>query len=163
MVQRLNADLITGRLPPESTVRLACDLLMVGVETPTVVELAGESPTRLTLGDAVPLVRQVLVELGVEPVDPTKAAWTVARDVARQMLTGDLLPEDGAAMLWDLWEDCENSPVIARMLEPLEAWQETLPEDRDDEAIRDEMRRLAPAVVHTGDARLAAEEPGGRA
>jgi hypothetical protein len=157
-VQRLSADLITGLLLPENTVWLACDLLMAGVETPAVVELAGESPTQLTLGDAVPLVRQVLAELGVEPVDTTQAAWVVARGVARQMITGDLPPEDGAATLWGLWWACDTALEIGRMLEPLEAWQDTLPKDRDDEAIRAEMRRLAPAVIRAADVRLAVDE-----
>ena len=157
-VQRLNADLILGLLLPENSVWLACDLLVVGVETAAVVELAGEPPTELRLDDAVPLVRRVLAELGVEPVDTTRAAWVVARDVAGQMITGDLLPEAGAATLWGLWWDCDTAPEIGGMVEPLDAWQQTLPAVRDDDALRAEMRQLAPAVIRAADARLAVDD-----
>ncbi|MBY8852793.1 hypothetical protein K7G98_33025 [Saccharothrix sp. MB29] len=43
------------------------------------------------------------------------------------------------------------------MLQPLEAWDETLPEHRDDDAIRAEMRELAEGVVHAANAHLAAD------
>lgn len=72
-VLRLNADLLVGLLRPDEAVWLACDLLVAGVETPTLLELAGESPIRLILADAVPLVRQTLAELGVEPIDTAQA------------------------------------------------------------------------------------------
>jgi len=156
-LQRLNADLLTDRLRPEYAVWLACDLLMAGVESPAVMELAGESPTRLSSAHAVPLVRQALSELGIGSIDSLQASWVIARDVARQMIAGGLLPEDGAASLWGLWWACENAEELARMLEPLEAWEETSPSDRDDEAIRAEMRRLAPAVIRAADAHLAAD------
>lgn len=153
-VQRLNADLTKGSLLPESTVWLACDLLVAGVDTPAVMELAGESPTRLTLADAEPLVRRMLHELGIEPVDAGQAPWIVARDVARQMIAGGLPPEDGARMLWGLWWDCGNAEELGLMYGPLEVWDDTLPSDRNEEAIRAEMRRLAPAVIRAADLRL---------
>ncbi|MBE1463680.1 hypothetical protein [Kibdelosporangium phytohabitans] len=59
-VLRLNAELVVDLLRPDESVWLACDLLVAGVETPTLAELAGESPTQLRVADAVPLVRQTL-------------------------------------------------------------------------------------------------------
>jgi hypothetical protein len=156
-VLRLNADLLVDLLRPDDAIWLACDLLVAGVETPTLLELAGESPTRLTLADAVPLVRQTLVELGVEPIDTSQAPWIVARDFARQITLGGLLPEDGAHSLWDLSWSCGNAREINLMLLPLEAWDETLPADRDDEAIRAEMRKLAASIVRAAEDRLAAD------
>ncbi|MDQ2587915.1 hypothetical protein CKY47_28785 [Saccharothrix yanglingensis] len=155
-VSRLNADLLTDLLSPDEAVWLACDLLVAGVETPALLELAGESPTRLTLADAAPLVRQTLAELGAEPIDASQAPWVIARDVARQMIAGGLLPEDGARSLWGLWWSCDNAEEIGLMLQPLEAWDETLPEHRDDDALRAEMRELAEGVVRAADAHLAA-------
>lgn len=155
-VLRLNADLLTGLLRPDESVRLACDLLVAGVETPTLAELAGESPTRLRVADAVPLVRQTLTELGVVPIDPSQAPWVVARDIARQMIAGTLLPEDGARSLWGLWWSCDNAREIGLMLQPLDAWNDTLPADRDDDAIRAEMRELAQGVLLAANARLVA-------
>ncbi|MDU0293554.1 hypothetical protein [Saccharothrix longispora] len=156
-VLRLNADLLTDLLSPDEAVWLACDLLVAGVETPALLELAGESPTRLTFADAAPLVRQTLAELGAEPLDASQAPWVIARDVARQMIAGGLLPEDGARSLWGLWWSCDNAEEIGLMLQPLEAWDETLPEHRDDDAIRAEMRELAEGVVHAANAHLAAD------
>lgn len=160
-LQCLNADLLINQVAPDSAVRAACDLLMAGVETPSVLELAGESPTHLRLPDAVALLRRVLTELGVGWVDPTQAPWVVARDVARQMIAGGLLPEDGASALWSLWWDCDNVEEIGLMLEPLEHWQEALPKDREDETIRARMRLLALDVIRVADARLAVNETGG--
>src|SRR5882757_8413839 len=155
-LRRLNADLILDLVRPGDAVWLACDLLVADGETPAMLELAGESPTRLTLADAVPLVRQMLAELGVAPIDSSQAPWVVARDVALQTTAGDLPPEDGARALWGLWWSCDNADEIGLMLAPLEAWDETLPAHRDDDAIRAEMRELAQGVVRAANARLAA-------
>jgi hypothetical protein len=155
-VRRLNADLLLDVLRPGAAVWLACDLLLAGVETPAVLEVA-ESPTQLTAAEAMPLVGQMLAELGVEPVDTSQAPWVVARDVARQMIARDLLPEDGARELWGLWWSCDNAEEIGLMLQPLEAWDDTLPAHRDDEAIRAEMRDLALGVVRAANGRLAAD------
>lgn len=155
-LRRLNADLLVDLLRPDEAVWLACDLLVAGAETPTLLELAGESPTRLTLAEALPLVRQTLVELGVDPIDTSQAPWVIARDVAHQMIAGALPPEDGARSLWGLWWSCDNAEEIGLMLQPLEAWDETLPAHRNDEAIRAEMRELAQGVVRAANARLAA-------
>lgn len=155
-VVRLNAELLVDLLRPDEAVWLACDLLAAGVETPTLLELAGESPTRLTVADAVPLVRQTLAERGVEPIDTAQAPWVVARDSARQMIAGGLLPEDGARSLWGLWWSCDTAKEIGLMTQPLDAWDATPPAQRDDEAIRAEMRELAQDVVRAANARLAA-------
>jgi hypothetical protein len=42
------------------------------------------------------------------------------------------------------------------MVQPLEAWDETLAADRDDDAIRAEMRELAQGVLLAANARLLA-------
>lgn len=152
----LNADLLVGLLRPDEAVRLACDLLVAGVETPALLELAGESPTGLLLSDAIPLARQVLTELGIAPIDATRAPWVVARDIAREVIAGGLQPEDGARSLWGLWWSCDNAPEIGLMLRPLEAWDDTPPADRDVDSIRAEIRELACAVVDAANTRLAA-------
>lgn len=99
----LDAELQPDRLHPGDAVWLACDLLIAGVETPALPELAGESPARLTLADGGPLIRQVLAGLGVERIDVVRAPWVVACDIARRMIAGGLPPEDGARSLWGLW------------------------------------------------------------
>jgi hypothetical protein len=156
-LQRVNADLMLEDLRPDEAVWLACDLLVAGIETPAVLELAGEPPNRLVRADAVPLVRQMLAELGVEPVDTSQAPWVVARDVARQMIAGGLTPEDGASVLWGLWRSCDTAEEIGAILHPLDDWCETLPAVRDDDAIRAEMREIARRIVRAAEARLRGE------
>jgi hypothetical protein len=55
-----------------------------------------------------------------------------------------------------LWWSCDIAEEIGLMLQPLEAWHETLPARRNDEAVRAEMRELAQGVVRAADARFAA-------
>jgi hypothetical protein len=73
------------------------------------------------------------------------------------MIAGNLLHEDGARWLWDLWSSCDNAREIGLMIQPLDAWNETLPTDRNDNAIRAEMLKLAHGVLLAANARLAAD------
>jgi len=67
-LQRLNAEFAALDLEPDKAVRLAYDLLVDGVDTPALCELAGESPTRLDEREAADLVKRALVELGIKPM-----------------------------------------------------------------------------------------------
>lgn len=157
-IVRLNAGLTVGSLDCGAAVRLACDLLVAGIDRPGVVELAIESTTALLRSEGEPLVRRMLSELGVEPVDTTEAAWVQAGDIARHMVAGTLPAEDGAALLWGLWWACGNPQEIGLILEPLDAWNETAPVERADEGLRAEMRRLAADIARAADARTTAAE-----
>ncbi|MET9226932.1 hypothetical protein [Lentzea sp. NPDC003310] len=77
-----------GSLDPERAVWTACDLLIAGVDSPALCELAGESPTRLEASAAAALVRQVLVELGHTPMTHDEANWFLGREAARRILAG---------------------------------------------------------------------------
>ncbi|MFJ8960160.1 hypothetical protein ACIRG5_12310 [Lentzea sp. NPDC102401] len=85
---RLNLDHADGTIDPERVVWLACDLLIAGLDSPTLRELAGESPARLEQRDADALVRQVLVELGVTLMTEEEADWYLGRETARKILAG---------------------------------------------------------------------------
>lgn len=148
-VLRLNADLTLEELDPEPVVWLACDLLVAGADTPALCELAGESPTGLTRADAEPLVRRMLTELGVEPVDTARAPRIVAHDIARRMISGSLAPEDGANELWSLWTYRDDVAGISALLGPLERWEDTPAEHRDEDALRAELLDVAEQVVRT--------------
>src|SRR5690348_12053461 len=69
------SDLFLARLFPGEPVRIACDLLVARIETPSVIALACESPTRLTLHEGRPLVRRLLSDLALDPVDIHRAGW----------------------------------------------------------------------------------------
>jgi hypothetical protein len=154
-VLRLNADVVRDDLRPGDAVWLACDLLVAGIDSSAIVDLAGEPPTRLELSEALPMVHRMLADLGIEPVDTSQAPWIVARGVARQLITGDLPAVTGASELWSLWESCDHPEELGRMLQPLEDWETTPVMFRDDEAIRARILQLAPAVVGAADAYLA--------
>ncbi|MET9627534.1 hypothetical protein ABZX92_08725 [Lentzea sp. NPDC006480] len=98
---RLNADLATGDLKPDVAVFLACDLLVAGLDTPALAELAGE-PADLAKPKAESLVIQVLAELGVERMTARHAAWLLARDVAHEVISGRLRREIGVNRMYVL-------------------------------------------------------------
>lgn len=81
--------------------------------------------------------------------------WGIARDVAPQMISGGLLPEDGARRLWGLWWSCDNAKEIGLILGPLDMWEKTVPARRDVEATRAEIRAVAEGVVRAANAHLA--------
>ncbi|SES45420.1 hypothetical protein SAMN04488000_13627 [Lentzea albida] len=85
---RLHVRGADGSLDPERAVWTACDLLVAGLDTPALCELAGESPTRLEAGDAAALVRQVVVELGLKPMTHDEANWFLGREAARKIVAG---------------------------------------------------------------------------
>lgn len=154
-VLRLGAELHLGLVAPGPAVWLACDLLVAGVETPTVIELAGESPTGLRAADAVPLVGRALAELGVDPVEPALAGWVLARAVARQMIDGAVPAEDGARTIWGLWSACDDAEEIFALVLPLEV-RDYERHGRDDERLDATLRELAGGVLRVATERLAA-------
>ncbi|MEV6716516.1 hypothetical protein AB0M48_31280 [Lentzea sp. NPDC051208] len=85
---RLNADLADNTVVPERVVWLACDLLVAGLDSPALCELAGESPTRLSKREADALVEQVLVELGVTLMSEEEADWYLGREAALRVVAG---------------------------------------------------------------------------
>ncbi|MEV0677381.1 hypothetical protein AB0I60_12765 [Actinosynnema sp. NPDC050436] len=152
---RLDSALLDQDMWPADAVWLACDLLAAGVDRPGIVALACAPPAALIYADAVPLVLDMLTELGYEPIDPAQPAWVVAGQLARRVISGSMLPEVGVARLYGMWEECGQPWEIGRLLFPLEAWYEVLPAQRDDEAVRAEMRELVQAVVVVAEARTA--------
>ena len=85
---RLHVQGADGSLDPERAVWTACDLLIAGLDSPALCELAGESPTRLEASDAAALVRQVVAELGHTPMTHDEANWFLGREAARKIMAG---------------------------------------------------------------------------
>ncbi|MEU3649989.1 hypothetical protein AB0E59_41945 [Lentzea sp. NPDC034063] len=92
----LNAQLAYGGVEADAAVWLACDLLLAGVESPAVVELAGESPTQLRSEEAAALFEQSLAELGLPKLSQEQADWIGYRDVALDVISGRLTPDHWA-------------------------------------------------------------------
>ncbi|ANZ37084.1 hypothetical protein BBK82_14420 [Lentzea guizhouensis] len=85
---RFNADLADGNLESGDTVGFACDLLVAGLDTPAMRELAGEPPVQQRASETYDLAQQMLVELGVELMDRERADWFLGREAARKVLAG---------------------------------------------------------------------------
>ncbi|MDX3657790.1 hypothetical protein PV646_10800 [Streptomyces sp. ID05-26A] len=117
---RLNVDLAATRMSPDDAIWLACDLLVAGVDTPAVIELAGASPGSTYVADAAHLVERLLAELGIEPMTAQQACWWFARDVARLMATGELDREGGETELSALGAEFGNAELVPGQLVPAE-------------------------------------------
>lgn len=87
-LMRFNAEVADGVLESRDTVGFACDLLLAGLDTPAMRELAGESPVQQRASETYDLARQMLVELGVEPMTYDQAYWFLGRETARRILAG---------------------------------------------------------------------------
>ncbi len=140
---------------PNELVQLACDLLVAGVDVPSVIDLAG-MPYTVEMRDAEPLFRQMVEDLGRPPMPKKEAAWVMARKVAQQLWNNSIPPARAAGILWGLWRYCGNPEEIAAFVQLLDAWEERLPGERA--GLEDQMRQLAPAVIQAADRALSAHE-----
>lgn len=143
---RLNAQLLL----PSQAVWLACDLLVAGVESPAVVELAAESPTQLLADDADRvladdadlLADRVLAELGIPRLSPEQAELVKCRDLALDVISGELAPEHWACCSWPLgrfWrrKDLDRWRAVA-VHDPAEVAEDVLEYAREFVRIADE-------------------------
>ncbi|KJK47686.1 hypothetical protein UK23_19645 [Lentzea aerocolonigenes] len=117
-VNHLNVEWADYSVEPDRAVWLACDFLIEGLDTPALRELAGESPTRLSRGDATSLVRQFLDELGIEPITGEQADWFLGREAALRILGGAPPSEwgDDAGRINMRMDDEDESVYVALAL-----------------------------------------------
>ena len=88
----------TGVLPAERLHEVATELLVVGVESPALVELAGRYDATRPEVDA--LVEQAVAEAGLAPIARHAALWRIAYVAAEQVRDGRSTPLEGATLLW---------------------------------------------------------------
>lgn len=155
-VWRLNCDVALDVLRSEDAVCLACDLVVARVATPATIELAGESQNRLVMSDALPIVRQMLAELRVEPVTRLQAPWLLVQDVAQQVVSGRVDPLTGAHTMLGLSDSCGYASEIEDLWLPIDAWDMRSPEDRDDLNLRSQLKLQATHVIRRAETELAA-------
>src|SRR5674476_869202 len=90
------------------------DALALGVDTQSLRELAGLGHREES--EAQDLFRQVKDELALAatvPSDPFAARWELVRWWCRQVVGGDLAPEVGARLIWDLaWVELDFPPAL---------------------------------------------------
>ncbi|PWK90716.1 hypothetical protein C8D88_101736 [Lentzea atacamensis] len=138
----LNAD----RLLPSQAVWLACDLLVAGIGTPAVVELAGESPAGLLADDAELLADRVLAELGIPRLNREQVELVECRELALDVISGELAPEHWACCIWPLgrfWrgDDLDTFRAMA-VHDPAEVSEDVLEYAREFVRIADERLRV---------------------
>jgi hypothetical protein len=135
------------RLFPAEPVRLACDLLAAGIESPAIIALACESPTRLAVSDGEPVLRQLLTKLQIEPLNEYQAAWITARELAREIEYGQLDPATGGHLLYGLGRACGEPEEMRSLHDTLDDWEQTPPQDQDLGRLGGTMRTIARAVI----------------
>src|SRR5436305_2091962 len=95
-----------GRLPSDRLPDLACAALEAGYDGPTLRQLAGLEA--IPAPSAHKLMERALAEVGRRKLSKADAGRILARDYARQIVSGQLSPNAGARKLWQLDLDCEE-------------------------------------------------------
>jgi hypothetical protein len=80
---------------------LATDLLLAGVESPALVELAGMVDAT-SYWQVAPVVERAFDEAGLPPIPHEAALWRQAYATARRIASGAVTPRAGATTLWQV-------------------------------------------------------------
>jgi hypothetical protein len=114
---------------PEAMQTEATNLLVRGVDSPSVRLLAGMSTTDNNEVRAV--CRTALRELGIESPSPREAAILVATEVANRITAGAVSPYDGAKEIWNIAVrlPLEHFPDFDAFVYAASEWEER-PENR---------------------------------
>jgi hypothetical protein len=92
-----------GLLRAEEIPEHATSLLVAGIESPALIELAGLiAPDRWQVG---PLLDAAFNELGLPPIDDTAARWRLVYHTAREIVARAVSPLEGSTTLWHLASD----------------------------------------------------------
>jgi hypothetical protein len=148
-----NARYSLGMTAVGDCVRLACNLIVAGVDGPAVVELAGESPN-LTRLDGTPLVGAMFEELGLPRVAEETAAWIFAQDIAARMLSAELSLAAGGGEFWALCSGEDFSADLNLIVAGLCEWDCLIDTGADASTIRAFLTRLAEDVLREAAERL---------
>jgi hypothetical protein len=93
-IRLIQAQWTLGILNPERMVEFACQALEADIDSPSLCQLAGEiKPTHWTVQ---PLFDRIISELRLELLNKDQANLIVARNWARQIVSGEISPYDGA-------------------------------------------------------------------
>lgn len=93
----IQARWILGLIPSEELPELAAGLLSRGVESRSLVELAGSPSQASGMRD---VFNEALDELGCRTMEPTEALRVYAMAVSTSILDGETRPLEGAKSIW---------------------------------------------------------------
>jgi hypothetical protein len=136
----------------DEAIDLGVDLLIAGFDGPGVVALAS-LPPRSDWSDVEPLLRSALKEVNVVLPAPTAAGWELARYWATELERGGPQSHSRASLLWGLWQTLDFPPEVAALVEVMDAWEETLPQNRNQ--LESQLASLAPPIIEAADRALA--------
>ncbi|MFB9631129.1 hypothetical protein [Nonomuraea helvata] len=149
----LRGDLLHGRLVGSVADAgwVACDLIGAGLDTPAMLELAGHALSIGSLSEIEPLIRQVLSECGMPPIDTRQEPWAVARDISLTMRDGTLPISSGADFLIiQLAEKCGHPPEITELMILIDDWEAIRTTPPSDDELRAYAGKIAKvAETHT--------------
>jgi hypothetical protein len=137
------AKYLIGDFPTERFPDLASEALEDGIDTPTIIEIAGlKQPSYFDIQEFIP---KLLDELGIPPLTKHEAGLFLAKNIAGKIVSGELDPEKGAKELEQLWfkmeyslrEWLENFSLADDLISSLT----TTPDKNDQPRARDEMRK----------------------
>ena len=132
-------ELVTGDLRTEELPTFAVEALARGADSPTLGELAAQSP--FDVRASRDLFERVLDEFGIVLPDQDQARWNLVRETARAIVEAEIVPEAGARRICRWASDVEDSGDL-RIFVGLASELEDHPEDR----ARLESQVLAEAV-----------------
>ncbi len=101
---------VLGRIPGEDLPQIATEAMVLGDDSPSLVQLAAESGT--TIREAGPLFLAALHELEIDLPDRRTAIFVLARELAERIVAGQLGVHDGAHELALLSYDATPSEAL---------------------------------------------------
>lgn len=132
-LNKIIARYVLGLLPVDELPTIALDAIQAGYDSPSLRQLAGtgENDTEESHG----LFAKAIRELKLPVPTPAEAGLTLARNIASEVLSGAIVPYEGAKRIWD--------QVYTRLpeLKQLRPFVGLASEYEDDIAHRDEYAR----------------------
>jgi hypothetical protein len=102
-LRTLQAHWELGIIAPEKVPDAATELLVQGVESPAVIELAGLHVP--TYWQVLPVFERLVEEHALGPIPRDNALWRLAYATAHQITSGAISPLEGATRLWRICTD----------------------------------------------------------
>jgi hypothetical protein len=90
---------------PVDVTSAAAKALADGLDSPALRILAGLAGAERA--DIAPVLRQAAQELGMDPPTELQAALTIARSIARGIVSAEIAPYEGARRIWEVSHEAD--------------------------------------------------------
>jgi len=142
VLERALDRLVLGEQPPEDLPAIATEASVAGIDSPSLTELAGTSPSDYQ--DARDLFLRAAEELGIAMPTAQDARWRMVRAVALDMVNGRLTPLEASRRIWwEGWEELGRPDELSPFVALATGWEEDLSgRDLCEREMLDAARRL---------------------